>query len=133
MTDVEQYRIVGPVGEEEWTPSPYTDPLFPVGFKLSGKPDGTWKSAFHRALDGTLAEVHRPSHLFDDKIIVYVVENDDLGAVLDALKRAVDTANKRLARVTEQQEQEAARRDAAQAERLDAEKRLREQLSDLEY
>jgi cation transport regulator ChaC len=132
--DVE-YTIVGPsdTGVALATPPPSTDQRYAVGFQLSGTPGRGWGAAFRQAYDELEVLAKREARLSDDYITVFVTEGDDLQAVLDALKQAIQRANERYRRALADQAEHKASQDAELVHRRETLSRLRDELGDLEY
>ena len=135
MPESSEYTIVGPSdrGEALPTPPPSGDQRYAIGFQLSGTPGRAWADAFRIAYQDVNSPSKREARLSEDQLTVFVREDDDLQAVLDALKQGVRGANDRHRRMLADQADHKASQDAELSHRRETLLRLREALDDLEF
>jgi hypothetical protein len=135
MSDEAEFKIVGPAdkGEALATPPPSADQRYAVAFQLSGTPGRSWDGAFKEAYQAVTSRAKREARVSEDRITVFVAEDDDLQAVLDAVKQGVKGANDRLRRALAAQAEHKANQDAELQHRRDTVSRLQDELDDLQF
>ena len=135
MTEDAEYTIVGPADRADiLAASPASSQQrYAVAFQLSGAPSRSWGDAFKDAYVAVDSPAKREARLSEDTITVFVEEQDDLQAVLDALKQGVMAANERQRRDLTAQAEHKASQEAELEHQRRTMSRLRDELDDLEF